>query len=152
MVAFQGSCHSEEVFELRGAKQLQPGCRSSRCWRQYSLIHCKHLRPGEWKYGPPKVFLRMMMMIQKVEDVQDQKPVFLNAPYSDTVEEGTPEGTEIFSVQVTLDSQSDSCNDCSSFIRCAMATLESHDQSSSVSKGIGLDTLCFSKQTSPRMG
>ena len=36
----------------------------------------------------------------QVEDVQDQKPVFLNAPYSDTVEEGTAEGTEIFSVQV----------------------------------------------------
>ena len=43
-----------------------------------------------------------MMMMRQVEDVQDQKPVFLNAPYSDTVEEGTPEGTEIFSVQVTL--------------------------------------------------
>ena len=92
------------------------------------------------------------MMIQQVEDVQDQKPVFLNAPYSDTVEEGTPEGTEIFSVQVTLDSKSDSFNDCSSFIRCAMATPESHDQSNSVSKGIGLATLYFSKQTSPRMG
>ena len=43
-----------------------------------------------------------MMTMRQVEDVQDQKPVFLNAPYSDTVEEGTLEGTEIFSVQVTL--------------------------------------------------
>ena len=42
----------------------------------------------------------MMTMHHQVEDVQDQKPVFLNAPYSDTVEEGTQEGTEIFSVQV----------------------------------------------------
>ena len=42
----------------------------------------------------------MMTMHHQVEDVQDQKPVFLNAPYSDTVEEGTAEGTEIFSVQV----------------------------------------------------
>ena len=48
------------------------------------------------------MMLSRMMRIQQVEDVQDQKPVFLNAPYSDTVEEGTPEGTEIFSVQVTL--------------------------------------------------
>ena len=48
-------------------------------------------------------FLRMIT-IQQVEDVQDQKPVFLNAPYSDTVEEGTPEGSEIFSVQVTIES------------------------------------------------
>ena len=30
----------------------------------------------------------------------DQDPVFLNAPYSDTVPEGTVEGVEIFSVQV----------------------------------------------------
>ena len=50
--------------------------------------------------GDGSKFLRMMTMHHQVEDVQDQKPVFLNAPYSDTVEEGTPEGTEIFSVQV----------------------------------------------------
>ena len=50
------------------------------------------------------MMLSRMIRIQQVEDVQDQKPVFLNAPYSDTVEEGTPEGSEIFSVQVTIES------------------------------------------------
>ena len=45
---FQGSCDSEEVSELRGAKQLQLGGGSSRRRRQRLVVHRKHLCPGKF--------------------------------------------------------------------------------------------------------
>ena len=36
----------------------------------------------------------------EVEDIQDQKPVFLNGPYSSTVAEGTQPGQTIFQIKV----------------------------------------------------
>ena len=41
-------------------------------------------------------------IIVQVEDVQDQDPVFLNGPYSETVPEGTQPGSSIFDVQAIM--------------------------------------------------
>ena len=63
---FQGSCDSEEVSELRGAKQLQLGRRSSRRRRQRLVVHRKHLRPGKFLFSfesADKCFSRMASII-----------------------------------------------------------------------------------------
>jgi len=50
--------------------------------------------------GEDQILSSTSNVLIQVEDIQDQDPVFLNAPYSATVKEGTIEGTPIFQILV----------------------------------------------------
>jgi len=50
--------------------------------------------------GEDQILSSTANVLIQVEDIQDQDPVFLNAPYSATVPEGSPEGSPIFEILV----------------------------------------------------
>ena len=92
-----------DTFEVR-AQELSPGSYvgliSLKRPLDYEARSSYNLVVRALDGGPEGARASITNVLIEVEDVQDQKPFFVNAPYSATVPENTPPGSSIFKVLV----------------------------------------------------
>ena len=92
-----------DTFDIR-AQELSPGSYvgliSLRRPLDYEARSSYNLVLRAVDGGPDGARTSTTSVLVEVEDVQDQKPFFVNAPYSATVPENTPPGSPIFKVLV----------------------------------------------------
>ena len=94
------ACDTFEIFAERRGEGTYRGLVTLKKALNYEVRNSYNLIVEAVDAGEDRILSSTSSIYVQVEDVQDQNPVFLNAPYSKTVPEGTPEGTEIFSIQV----------------------------------------------------
>ena len=94
------ACDTFEIFAERRGEGAYRGLVTLKKALNYEDRSSYNLVVEAVDAGEDRVLSSTASVFIQVQDVQDQDPVFLNAPYSDTVPEGTPEGSLIFSIQV----------------------------------------------------